>query len=183
MIEKKRKPKASGPRTEVFAMRLDPKLKYLSEIAARKQRRSLANFVEWAVEEALAKVKLVEDSEGKTQRERSVRDEAATLWDLEPSDRFMKLAESYPDLLTYEEQMIWKAISEVRVNEHAAGDAGKSHVLFRTFLIGKLSDKKADRNTVKECWPTLVAYSEGNATEQDLRQVLSKTASPEQRSP
>ena len=43
MTEKNRKAKVSGPRTEVFALRLDPKLKYLSEIAARKQRRSLAN--------------------------------------------------------------------------------------------------------------------------------------------
>ena len=34
MTEKKRKPKATGPRTEVFAMRLDPKLKYLAEIEA-----------------------------------------------------------------------------------------------------------------------------------------------------
>ena len=60
MTEKKRKPKAVGPRTEVFAMRLDPKLKYLAEIAARKQRRSLANFVEWAMEQALGRVQLIE---------------------------------------------------------------------------------------------------------------------------
>lgn len=46
MPETKRKPKTGATRTEVFAMRLDPKLKYLAEIAASKQRRSLANFVE-----------------------------------------------------------------------------------------------------------------------------------------
>ncbi len=58
MTEEKRQPKAGAPRTEVFAMRFDPKLKYLAEIASRKQRRSLANFVEWAIEEALKTVYL-----------------------------------------------------------------------------------------------------------------------------
>ena len=64
MAEKNRKAKAGGPRTEVFAMRLDPKLKYLAEIAARKQRRSLANFIEWSMEQALDAVKLYEHRDG-----------------------------------------------------------------------------------------------------------------------
>jgi hypothetical protein len=49
MPETKRKPKTGATRTEVFAMRLDPKLKYLAEIGASKQRRSLANFVELSI--------------------------------------------------------------------------------------------------------------------------------------
>ncbi len=94
---------AGGPRTEVFAVRLDPKVKYLAEIAARKHRRSLANFIEWAIEQALRRVLLVElDLNGR--REVSVWDEANTLWDVDPSIRLLRLAENYPDLLTYDEQ-------------------------------------------------------------------------------
>ena len=79
MAEKNRKAKAGGPRTEVFAMRLDPKLKYLAEIAARKQRRSLANFIEWALEQALAQVKLAEGEDINGQYDRSVFGEAGKL--------------------------------------------------------------------------------------------------------
>ena len=56
MTQRMRNPRMGTPRTEVFGMRLEPKLKYLAEIAARKQRRSLANFVEWAIEMALENV-------------------------------------------------------------------------------------------------------------------------------
>lgn len=175
MTEKKRKPKAAGPRTEVFALRLDPKLKYLAEIAARKQRRSLANFVEWSLDEALANVKLDETGDFNGQYDRSVRDESNKLWDLEPSDRLIKLAESYPDLLTYEEQLIWKAIFEIRAHTTYKDDAGKTQFNSHDFVIGEGTNKRADRITVKECWSTLVAYAAGNATEENIRAVLKET--------
>ncbi|MBK9027684.1 MAG: hypothetical protein IPN98_07475 [Propionivibrio sp.] len=175
MTEKKRKPKAAGPRTEVFALRLDPKLKYLAEIAARKQRRSLANFVEWSLDEALANVKLGETGDFNGKYERSVRDEAHKLWDLEPSDRLIKLAENYPDLLTYEEQLIWKAIFEIRAHTTHKDDAGKTQVISYDFLNEEGNIKRADRSTVKECWSSLVDYAAGNATEENIRAVLKET--------
>ncbi len=175
MTERKRKPKAAGSRTEVFAMRLDPKLKYLAEIAARKQRRSLANFVEWALDEALAKVKLVESGDFNGQYDRSVLDEASKLWDLEPSDRLIKLAESYPDLLTYGEQVILKAIFEISASETYKDDAGKTQFIFYDFVDGAGNNKTADRVIVRECWPKLVAYAEGNATIEDVQAALKET--------
>ncbi len=176
MTEKNRKPKASGPRTEVFAMRLDPKLKYLAELAARKQRRSLANFIEWALDRALANVKLVESEDFNGQYERSVLDEANKLWDLEPSDRLIKLAENYPDLLNYEEQLIWKAIFEITSRESFELDDGKATWLNYDFVVGEGENKRADRATVKECWPALVAYANGNTTEAEVKAELTKAA-------
>ena len=35
-------------RTETVTIRLDPKLRYLTELAARKQRRTVSSFIEWA---------------------------------------------------------------------------------------------------------------------------------------
>lgn len=106
MVEKKRK--SGNLRTEVFAMRLDPKLKYLAEIGARKQRRSLANFIEWAIEVGLKHVDLSENS----QYSKTVLDQSGELWDIEEAERFIKLAFIAPDLLTYDEQILWKIICE-----------------------------------------------------------------------
>jgi hypothetical protein len=172
MAEKNRKAKAGGSRTEVFAMRLDPKLKYLAEIAARKQRRSLANFIEWSMEQTLGAVKLVE-SEDELQN-RSVLYEANRLWDLEPSDRLIKLAENYPELLTYEEQLIWKAIFDVVTLETFVDAKGETQ-LIKYDLVDLVGDnKRADRIAVKACWPELVGYANGSVSIEELQSALMK---------
>lgn len=178
MTEVKRRRKKDGPRTEVFAMRLDPKLKYLAEIAARKQRRSLANFIEWAIEQALDKVVLDTAGDATVQSNRSVLENAGRLWDLEPSDRFLKLAENFPDLLTYEEQLLWKVIHEISASESYEGGDGKTHYTTYDFFIGEGKDKRVDQTVVKNCWPTLVAYSEGHASERELKESLKNDSIP-----
>lgn len=172
MTERKRKPKPTGSRTEVFAMRLDPKLKYLAEVAARKQRRSLANFIEWSLEQALGAVKLVEGDDFNGQYNRTVLDEASKLWDLEPSDRLIKLAENYPELLSYEEQLIWKAIFDVSAYETYKDADGKTQFNHYDFVDGTGSDKKVDREAVQECWPQLVGYAEGTVSIEELKAAL-----------
>jgi hypothetical protein len=172
MAEKNRKAKASGPRTEVFAMRLDPKLKYLAEIAARKQRRSLANFIEWSLEKALDSVKLVESEELNGQFNLSVLDEANKLWDLEPSDRLIKLAENYPDLLNYEEQIIWKAIFNVTAVETFEDAKGETQLIKYDLVDGNEGNKRADRSSVKACWPELVGYADGSVSIEELETAL-----------
>jgi hypothetical protein len=172
MAEKNRKAKAGGPRTEVFAMRLDPKLKYLAEIAARKQRRSLANFIEWSLEKALDSVKLVESEDGPFGI--SVLDQANKLWDLEPSDRLIKLAENYPDLLNYEEQIIWKAIFDVTTIGTFVDPEGETQFMTYELVYEKDGNKRADRSSVKECWPELVGYADGTVSIEQLETALMK---------
>lgn len=106
MSDVKRKSKAATPKTEIFAMRFDPKTKYLAEVAARKQRRSLSNFMEWAVELALKNTFLEHDSQ------ESVWDMSTDLWDVDEADRFIRMAFIHPELLTYDEQVLWKVICE-----------------------------------------------------------------------
>jgi hypothetical protein len=100
----------SGKRSEVVTVRLDPKLKYLAELAARKQRRPLSSYVEWAIERSLSHVHLDEDFNNTV----SVADAERThhLWDLDEADRIVRLAMTYRELLTHEEQMVWKLIRE-----------------------------------------------------------------------
>lgn len=98
-------------RSETVTVRLDPKLRYLAELAALKQRRTVSSFIEWAIEDCLGRVYLEESVFG-NERGTSVADVAAKLWDVDDADRFAKLALSYPDLLTHEEQKRWKLIRE-----------------------------------------------------------------------
>ena len=104
--EKRRGGGAKATRTETVTVRLDPKLRYLAELAARKQRRTLSSYIEWAVEQSLKEVKLHEGSGYNGDETITVADEAATLWDVDESERFIKLAIGYPALLPHEEQQL-----------------------------------------------------------------------------
>lgn len=153
MTEKNRKAKASGPRTEVFALRLDPKLKYLAEIAARKQRRSLANFVEWAIDEALKGVPLADgdiNGNGAT-----VANMATRLWALDEPERLRNLATHYPELMSYDEQLVWRVVSE-----HNTYNSGSKRI--SKFM----TEKYFDIELVRACWSEIKAYAlEGGALE------------------
>ena len=97
-------------RSETVTVRLDPKLRYLAELAARLHRRTLSSYIEWAIEGSLDNnVLKVDPSDG---RGPSIKDEAEYLWDVDDADRFAKLALRYPHLLTHEEQVRWKLIRE-----------------------------------------------------------------------
>lgn len=93
-------------RSETVTVRLDPKLRYLADLASRRQRRSLSSFIEWAIADSLNRVEL------SASKDLSVADEAGELWDVDDADRFAKLAFAHPDLLTHEEQVRWKLIRE-----------------------------------------------------------------------
>ena len=108
---KRGRDEGAGKKSEVVTVRLDPKLKYLAELAARKHRRPLSSYIEWAVEQSLSRVWLEEPFNGDGV---SVADaeRAQHLWDLDEPDRLVRLALAYPDLLTHEEQLVWKLVRE-----------------------------------------------------------------------
>jgi hypothetical protein len=99
-------------RSEVVTVRLDPRLKYLGEIAARKQRRTLSGYIEWAVEKSLDLVILKEDDGSGNSINVSDAQRFHNLWDVDESERLIKLAFNFPELLTYEEQLIWRLIRD-----------------------------------------------------------------------
>ena len=97
-------------RSETVTVRLDPHLRYLAELAARKQRRTLSSYIEWVVEESLSKICL---REGTNYNENtSLADEKVNLWDVDEADRFVILALTYPEMLNHHEQILWKLIRE-----------------------------------------------------------------------
>lgn len=104
------KKKAGGgklTRSEIVTVRLDPKLRFGLELAARKQRRTASSFVEWAVEQTLKNETIGEGMELMPALKALDR-----VWDTDESDRFVRLALYFPELLTHEEQVLWKLIRE-----------------------------------------------------------------------
>lgn len=93
-------------RSETVTVRLDPKLNYLCELAARAQRRTKSSFIEWAVSEALGRVVLP----GNMASEGTIASYAERLWDVEEADRLAQMAFQAPVLMTHEEQLIWKLV-------------------------------------------------------------------------
>lgn len=110
MAEKSKMSKGGSKlsRSEITTVRLDPKLRYLAELAARKQRRTLSSFIEWAIEDSLDRFNIREWDDGSI----TLLSKAEELWDVDEADRFAKLALNFPELLTHDEQVIWKLVKE-----------------------------------------------------------------------
>jgi len=139
-------------RSETVTVRLDPKLRYLARFAARKQRRTLSSFIEWAIEDSLERVIIFDDRHGKRT---SVADVALTLWNIEEADRFVKLAFEYPDLLTYNEQILWNLIREY--GGVWLGDYGDSGV-----YKWQVSQENINYNALRKDWELFKAIAEGS---------------------
>jgi predicted transcriptional regulator len=98
-------------RSETVTVRLDPRLNYLCELAARAQRRTKSSFIEWAIENALAAVGIPGERKSAAGELWTIQERNADLWDVDEPDRFIALVALAPSLLTHDEQMVWKVIS------------------------------------------------------------------------
>lgn len=83
-------------RSETITVRLDKRMRYLTEIAARAQRRTVSSFIDWAVAEALTRQMLGTDT---------VAAHGDALWDADEWTRLENLAAQFPYLLTYDEEL------------------------------------------------------------------------------
>ena len=131
--------KGTLSRTETLSVRLDPRLKYLADIAARQQRQTVSSFIEWAIEAALDRARL-DDSPGST-----VAAEGIKLWDVDPSARFVKLASYYPTLLDSRERGLWNLIRNCpALWQEGAPNLGLLHRHWET--LDAVSKGEADRS-------------------------------------
>jgi hypothetical protein len=160
MVERKRKPKAGVLRTEVFAMRLDPKLKYLLELAARKQRRSIANYIESAIEAALRGTVIDEANN------RSVWNEAGELWDISEPARLLNLTKLHPELLTYQEQIILKAIYDIGNVDFSDKARTKSYAFY--------ANGEPNLANIEACWDELVKFADGQISQDELKAEMAE---------
>ncbi|MEO5334223.1 MAG: hypothetical protein H7839_19590 [Magnetococcus sp. YQC-5] len=116
-------PKTASPeKGELVSVRVSPKTKFSLELLSRIQRRTVSAIVHMAIERELRRDGSQlnfdeEDGKGMVEKARGRREENESylpdlLWDPVVSDRLVKLAQNRPDLLTHQEQLMWKAIQE-----------------------------------------------------------------------
>jgi hypothetical protein len=141
-------------RSETVTVRLDPKLRYLAELAARKQRRTVSSFIEWAIEESLKQVQLSDES---THVNRTIAGRANELWDVDEPDRFAKLALRFPHMLTHDEQVLWKLVCENAFFWRR--EKGGGWLLVESALIFE---------HLREHWTTLWSVARGTADKNSL---------------
>ena len=171
-MKKKETRKESGSklnRTVTVTVRLDPKLRYLADLAARKQRRTLSSFIEWAIEDSLSRVELIEGGNNYGEASINVKDVSETLWDVDESDRLCKLATSYPELLTHEEQRFWKLVKELNI---AVTDE-KAEKTWRLLLNNKPLEQ-----AIRKLWNPLWQHLNGELDFPDLVIIMQETVEP-----
>ncbi len=93
-------------RSKTMTVRLDPRLRYLAELAARKQHQTLSSYIEWAIQQSLRQVELGDSPAS------CVAYEGGFLWSDDDLQRFAQLASRYPNLLNHEEQARWRLIRD-----------------------------------------------------------------------
>ena len=169
MAEKKRKGGGGKlSRSEVVTVRFDPKLRWGAELAARKQRRTLSSFIEWAVEDALSRYMVNTENDYPT----SMLTASREVWDVDEADRLAKLALYYPELLNHDEQVLWKLITETGwLWKGDYGTGGKwTWEIHRDYLM-------LDR--LREWWPKLIAVMAGELSRDELPETNSKKPEPD----
>jgi len=109
MTDVKSQKKGGGKltRSETVTVRLDPRLRYLSELAARKQRRTLSSYIEWTLFESIKSTVIEEMGD---QKPITLSELANHIWDVDPVTRLLNLAFLAGDLLSFEEQVLIKII-------------------------------------------------------------------------
>lgn len=167
MTQERKKGAKGGARTELVGVRFDPETRYLMEMAARAQRRSVANYVEWAVDESFKRT-FVEM--GDNTGHRSISDLRNALWDPEEADRLCILGARFPHLLKHDEQKLWKLISDVWSITQPAKDLDAP-------MKGPRLDKR-DLELVRVHWEKLKAFAAEDVQPSVVARSITSAAAP-----
>ncbi|MEI6828010.1 MAG: hypothetical protein WCK54_20655, partial [Desulfuromonadales bacterium] len=102
MVSKAGRP--SSGKGKLITIRLTPKMRYSVELLARVQRRnSITAVIEFAID------KLLQDqATGLVDADKGFLPDL--LWDENESTRFVKLCLNRPELLTYDEGVLWRVL-------------------------------------------------------------------------
>lgn len=118
-------PRKSAPgtvvKTETLTLRINAKLKYVLELVARKQHRNLSEVTSWCIEQALINQPEGAKSLGLGEFPKTVD----ALWSPFQSDRLVLLAIKRPDLMTYEDDVVWRFIQDDDRYWNAIGTSGE----------------------------------------------------------
>jgi len=124
-------------RTDVLTVRIDPRLNYLLEIAARFERRTKSSFAECVLEEAVTKKleQLGGEVFGLDGRSEHL---ALLLWHPEPWCRLQILAERFPEAMTVQDEETWSFLNNAEIfwNCSTTGERHLDSLLLRDLWAG-----------------------------------------------
>ena len=167
-------PKGSGSklgRTETVSIRLDPRLNYLCELAARSQRRTKSSFIESMLAEQIQTLTINKWREPGYGEPTTLGDAEETLRNVRESQRLVSLALIAPELMTFEEQQVWARIEE---NGYFwLGKWEKGRWKYNANLHSVVRDR------VDEHWDDLLAVALGDKRADVLPKVTEKSGKPE----
>lgn len=95
-------------RTEAVTVRLDTKMRFMVELAARLERRTVSSYIENIIESAV-NVHAINDPTDEDTRISWVG-AMQHVWDPLECDRTIRLAVIFPYLLNLDEELIWKLL-------------------------------------------------------------------------
>ena len=133
-----------------ISVRLDPKTKHAADLAARYQRRTLSSYIEWAIEYSLSNSKL-EDMSGSPVK---LWDIAQKTFDVEDSEKSIKMALYAPNLLSYDEMLIWKIIEN---HEYF----WSNHDAYRNRITG-YTGKDLNLDRIRDQWKNILNLADGD---------------------
>jgi hypothetical protein len=145
---------------------LTPRLRYLAELAARADRRTVTNFVEGMIEQGINGVRLRDGNA-------DLRQLTFVLWDPLESDRFVKLALRLPELLTHEEHILWKYIVEC----DALWSLDRAQRRMNT--LGAEAEDAFNFPLLRDAWDAFKQVAAGEADPRTLPQQRPETAQPQ----
>jgi hypothetical protein len=144
-------------RNLTVTVRMDPKLKFAAELAARKQRRTLSSFIEWAIDEATKSTHMISQNDPTT-----ADDIAQRIWHPNEWNRLVHLGLNYYQFLTFEEERMWLLILQY-------SKAWVEADVYLSSLIGEEELKKdfkkvtdEDFERLEKLWPHFVAACHGS---------------------
>lgn len=171
-------PKGAGSklgRTETVSIRLDPRLNYLCELAARSQRRTKSSFIEATLAEQIQTQVINKWRNADSFEPDTFGERADILWHVRESQRLVSLGIIAPELLTFEEQHIWSVIEE---NGYFwLGRWEKQKWKYNVDL------EKIIRERVDEYWEDILAVAAGEKDLNVLPVVSQKSAKQEPEEP
>jgi len=131
-----------------ISVRFDPKIKHAADMAARYQRRTLSSYIEWAVEFALTN----SDTKDLSGQAINLWEVAEKTFDVDDSEKLIRMALNAPNLLNYDEMQLWKVIET-----HPY--FWRNHDAYMNRISG-YTDKDLDLGKIRKQWANILKYVE-----------------------
>ena len=148
---------------ESLTIRMEPRLRWGLELLARKQRRTLSSVVEWAILRSVNSEEGLEEFFTDREGDNVKRNLLTVTWAIEEPERIAKLAFNAPNLMTYEEEVLWQAAKD-------SGLVWKGHYKNKEWEWSPW-EQSLNWKRLREYWPIIKKVAEGIEPRSKLPQV------------